>query len=477
METGCEWVCPGGHRPDSQTVVRRRCLIARSFRSCLRRRRHRSPRRSPAATSRPARSDPNTLHSSCQSKRRQFAALDRDRGRAAQCRSHRTGDRDSPLTAQKLSELFFARFCVSIRQPMKMQLARSLLFFGLIIAGCGPSHKGAPVDGLPAGDAQVLGDGQIFDNAPPAATCGLTSCVARTRRAVRSATAAATRSLRSRARRRISAAATAPRSRAAAAPAAARASPRTCAGAGADCGKIADGCGGLTASCGTCPTGEVCGANGVANMCGVEACTGLCAQQNACTNQPHTTITGKVTTPGHDDIATWGPPDPIYGALVYVPNGSAGPPRYGVTAFAPGVACDSCESLVSGAPLVTATTAVDGTFTIDNAPCGTAIPLVIQLGRWRRQITIPSVACCANTALTAAQTHLPRDADRRARRSAQRHPADGGQHRRRRHDALRAAQGRHRRRRVHGSERRRPRPDLSGQRRESSTGRRRRCRR
>jgi hypothetical protein len=184
--------------------------------------------------------------------------------------------------------------------------------------------------------------------------------------------------------------------------------PRTCAAAGADCGVIADGCGELTASCGTCPTGEVCGANGVANVCGVQACTGLCAQQNACTSQPHTTITGMVTTPGHDDIATWGAPDPIYGALVYVPNGSEGPPRYGVTAFAPGVACDSCSTLVSGTPLVSTTTAVDGTFTIDNAPCGTSIPVVIQLGRWRRQITIPSVACCANTALTAAQTHLPR---------------------------------------------------------------------
>jgi len=33
---------------------------------------------------------------------------------------------------------------------------------------------------------------------------------------------------------------------------------------------------------------------------------------------------------------------------------------------------------------------------------------VIQLGRWRRQITIPSVACCASTALSANQTHLPR---------------------------------------------------------------------
>jgi len=183
---------------------------------------------------------------------------------------------------------------------------------------------------------------------------------------------------------------------------------KTCGSAGADCGLIADGCGGVTASCGTCGTGELCGANGVANVCGIQACTGLCAQQNACANQPQTTITGKVTAPGHDVTATWGTPDPIYGALVYVPNGSEGPPRYGVGAFPAGVACDSCSSLVSGSPLVTATTTVDGTFTLTNAPCGTAIPLVIQLGRWRRQISIASVACCATTTLTAAQTHLPR---------------------------------------------------------------------
>ncbi|HEY0250602.1 MAG TPA: hypothetical protein VGC41_03705, partial [Kofleriaceae bacterium] len=175
----------------------------------------------------------------------------------------------------------------------------------------------------------------------------------------------------------------------------------------AACGVVADGCGGVTASCGSCAAGEICGANGVANTCGVPACTGLCAQQNACPSQPKTTITGRVTAPGHDDIATWGAPDPIYGALVYVPNGGAAP-TYGTLPFAAGTACDSCSSLVSGTPLVYATTAVDGTFTIANAPCGTQIPLVIQLGRWRRQITIPSVACCASTALTAAQTHLPR---------------------------------------------------------------------
>jgi hypothetical protein len=175
--------------------------------------------------------------------------------------------------------------------------------------------------------------------------------------------------------------------------------PRTCAEANVACGRVSDGCGGLTPDCGACTvTGESCGGAGTANQCGSPPCTGLCLQQNACGT---TTITG-------DDTATWGTPDPIFGATVYVPNGAVGPPTYGVTAFAPGVSCDSCSTLVSGSPLVIATTAVDGTFSVENAPCGTDIPLVIQLGRWRRQITIPSVACCATTTLTAAKTHLPR---------------------------------------------------------------------
>ena len=185
--------------------------------------------------------------------------------------------------------------------------------------------------------------------------------------------------------------------------------PTTCAAAGAQCGSIADGCGGITADCGTCPTGQVCGVGVTANICTTPPCTGLCLEQAACGEMPATTVTGTVTAPGHTDTATWGVPDPIYGALVYVPNGAAGPPTYGVTAFTPGVACESCSSSVSGSPIVTTVTGIDGKFTLTNVPCGNNIPLVMQVGRWRREITIPHVTCCANTALTNTQTHLPRN--------------------------------------------------------------------
>ncbi|MGZ3453557.1 MAG: hypothetical protein ACXVEF_28395, partial [Polyangiales bacterium] len=43
---------------------------------------------------------------------------------------------------------------------------------------------------------------------------------------------------------------------------------RTCADDGANCGPVADGCGGLTESCGSCPAGQVCGGGGTPSVCG-----------------------------------------------------------------------------------------------------------------------------------------------------------------------------------------------------------------
>jgi len=188
--------------------------------------------------------------------------------------------------------------------------------------------------------------------------------------------------------------------------------PRTCMSAGADCGIISDGCGSAIACGSGCPTGEVCGAT-TANVCGAaNQCTaGFCLDQMACngSGQTPTVIKGVVTAPGHDDTATWGNPDPIYGALVYVPTGTAGMgPTYGVQPFASGVSCDTCSSEVTGDPMISVVTGTDGSFQITNAPCGVDVPLVIQLGRWRRMITVPAVQCCATTTLTNTQTHLPR---------------------------------------------------------------------
>jgi hypothetical protein len=56
----------------------------------------------------------------------------------------------------------------------------------------------------------------------------------------------------------------------------------TCAAQGKTCGSMPDGCGG-TVACGTCPSGQTCGAGGSANVCGQGACATAttCAAQNA----------------------------------------------------------------------------------------------------------------------------------------------------------------------------------------------------
>lgn len=174
--------------------------------------------------------------------------------------------------------------------------------------------------------------------------------------------------------------------------------PRTCNTLGFNCGAAGDGCGG-TLNCGICQYPDACGAAGVPGHCGNSLpCTNLCLKQVAC-DAGTTTVTGTVIA---GTLPQFGIADPIYNALVYVPNAPLQP-------FAPGVSCDHCGAEVSGQPLVVANTAADGTFTLTNVPAGANIPLVIQLGRWRRVVTIPNVTACANTALPRDFTRMPRN--------------------------------------------------------------------
>jgi hypothetical protein len=177
--------------------------------------------------------------------------------------------------------------------------------------------------------------------------------------------------------------------------------PVTCKDLGYECGPAADGCGGLL-QCGTCAAPTVCGA-GVPGVCGTTpACTGLCLQQVACDGGTTTTITGRVvagTTP------MYGTPDPVPNVFVYVPSAPLKP-------FAPGVSCNACGAEISGNPLVTTTTAFDGTFTLTNVPVGRQIPVVIQLGRWRRGVQFDVTTACTATAV--GDIRMPRtqnDAD------------------------------------------------------------------
>jgi hypothetical protein len=126
---------------------------------------------------------------------------------------------------------------------------------------------------------------------------------------------------------------------------------------------------------------------------GSAACQGLQCQQKSCAGGGDTTVTGTVFAPNGKL--------PLYNAIVYVPNSKPEPLTKGAT-------CDKCGA-VTGNPVVSAITDAHGEFTLKNVPIGKDIPLVIQIGKWRRQVTIPSVAECEQTKLTDPElTRLPK---------------------------------------------------------------------
>jgi hypothetical protein len=159
----------------------------------------------------------------------------------------------------------------------------------------------------------------------------------------------------------------------------------TCATNNTQCGPVADGCGGLTASCGSCSGTDICGATAPGQCGGNGAtCTNLCLQQVSCGGGATTTISGTVLAPNGLE--------PIYDALVYIPNGTVDAIPDGITGQ-----CLTCNAQASGDPLVQTVTGPDGKFTLTNAPAGNNIPIVIQLGFWRRQITVNVTQCTTNS--------------------------------------------------------------------------------
>jgi hypothetical protein len=123
-------------------------------------------------------------------------------------------------------------------------------------------------------------------------------------------------------------------------------------------------------------------------------CQGLACFQVDCAGGPSTTLSGTVFAPNGTL--------PLYNVTVYVPNGQVAP-------LSEGVSCDRCETVLSGDPLVQTTTDTHGHFVLQNVPATGNVPLVIQVGKWRRQIVVPQVAKCTETALAADDTRLPRN--------------------------------------------------------------------
>ena len=124
-------------------------------------------------------------------------------------------------------------------------------------------------------------------------------------------------------------------------------------------------------------------------------CQGLECNQVYCGTTGTTSLSGKVFDPSGTV--------PLYNAIVYIPNAPLAP-------FAEGITCDKCGTTPSGSPIATTLTDATGNFTLKNVPVGVDVPVVVQVGRWRRKVTIPAgtVSMCADTRLADRTTRLPR---------------------------------------------------------------------
>jgi hypothetical protein len=122
-------------------------------------------------------------------------------------------------------------------------------------------------------------------------------------------------------------------------------------------------------------------------------CRNLQCQQHMCTTGS-TTISGRVYDPAGKN--------PLYNVAVFVPNDTVQPIK-------PGANCDPCSAIYTGKPVVSTLTDSAGNFMLANAPDGANIPLVIQIGKWRKQLTLPNVAACQNNSLPDKSLVLPRN--------------------------------------------------------------------
>src|SRR5688572_24110539 len=122
-------------------------------------------------------------------------------------------------------------------------------------------------------------------------------------------------------------------------------------------------------------------------------CEGIACQLVDCEKlgMPPTTISGTVFAP-NGTLA-------LHGAQVYVPASEPGP-------LPLGVGCGHCSDPLSGGSLASAISDAAGQFTLTNVPAGLGVPVVITMGRWRRQVTMPGIVACTDNPIAPWLTSL-----------------------------------------------------------------------
>ncbi|HEX7663755.1 MAG TPA: carboxypeptidase regulatory-like domain-containing protein [Polyangiaceae bacterium] len=155
-------------------------------------------------------------------------------------------------------------------------------------------------------------------------------------------------------------------------------------GNGQDSGTFASGDGGQGFQTGNGDGGDVCTG-------------GLCTSIASCGSEGtgDTTISGIVTDPAGKN--------PLYNVAVFIPNFPEKVPDY-----TDGPSCDVCGTAIPGGVASSAVTGIDGSFTLTHVPVAANVPVVVQVGKWRRTYTFANInKCVANNAPSNDVFRLP----------------------------------------------------------------------
>lgn len=127
-------------------------------------------------------------------------------------------------------------------------------------------------------------------------------------------------------------------------------------------------------------------------------CKGLECLRAECEPGAETSLSGTVYTPNGEI--------PLYNVIVYIPGSEDAE----LPEITHGATCDRCGATALS-PLVSTLTDEKGEFTLKNVPVGENIPVVIQVGKWRRTVEIEIPDACQKNEVDDGDLHLPRNQD------------------------------------------------------------------
>ena len=138
---------------------------------------------------------------------------------------------------------------------------------------------------------------------------------------------------------------------------------------------------------------------GVGFTPGAVPCQGLACKREKCSDpSTTTTITGKVYDPAGANA--------LYNVMVYIPGGPNGDAD--LPEITEGVSCQTCASIALS-PMVSALTNTKGEFELKDVPVDKDVPVVIQVGKWRRKLKFSVTKKCEANEVPDKEFRLPKN--------------------------------------------------------------------